>query len=55
MPLRNERVFEVINIGYLLSKTFQSIIDGHRYGDTRQLLCSFMFLPVMRIKADFLS
>ena len=56
MPLRNERVYEVINT--LTKITFQkieSIIQGHRYGDTRQLLSSFMFLPVIRIKRVMLK
>ena len=39
----------------MLSKRFQSIIDGHRYGDTKQLLSSFMFLPVLRIKRKMLK
>ena len=33
----------------LLSEGFQSILDGHRYDDTRQLLSSFMFLLVMKL------
>ena len=54
MPLRNERVYEVINKDYF-PKRFQSILVGHRYGDTRQLLSSFMFLPAMRIKRTMLK
>ena len=46
MPLKNEHLYEVMNKDYI-PKDFESIIDGHRYGDTRQLLSSFMFLLVM--------
>ena len=28
----------------------EDFIDGHRYGDSRQPLFSFMFLPVMKIR-----
>ena len=37
-------------------KGFQSVIEGHRYTDTRQLfLSSVMFLPATRIKRTMLK
>ena len=38
-----------------LSKGFQSISEGHKYADTRQLLSSFKFLPAAKIKQTMLK
>ena len=32
-----------------------SIIDSHRYADTRQLLSSIMFVPAARLKGENLK
>ena len=54
MPLRNEGVYQVFNKDYF-PKDFRVSFMGTGMGDTRQLLSSFMFLPVMRIKRTILK
>ena len=54
MPLRIERLYEVINKDYFL-KDFKVSLKEHRYSDIRQLLSSLMFLHVMRIKRTILK
>ena len=49
------RAFDVSNKDHFPKDLKLSITGGHRYGDTRQLLSSFMFLPVARIKRKMLK
>ena len=44
---------EVININYFMiriSKGYQTIVEGHKYADTRRQLSSFMLLFAERTK-----